>query len=171
MNRLKAAAAFLALALSASPPSFAQTVYIPPGADRPRFGGEIMLTETGPVAGYWRSECRTWSIRSKARRGGPKASPELSETFKRFVSGLIAKKPDYNDMSPAMAEAVRKNLDTYWPSFNRMGRASVGNQFDKDEAGNTLYVLNQAGNGTHWNITVDPQGKIAAAFICQGGGL
>jgi hypothetical protein len=171
MNKLKAAAALLVLGLSAGNASFAETVYVPPSGERPRFGGEILLTEVGPVAGYWRSECRTWSIRSKARRGGPKAAAQLDQTFKRFVSGLIAKKPDYDDMSPAMAEAVRKNLDTYWPSINRMGRASVGNQFDRDEAGNTLYVVNQAGNETHWNVTVDPQGKIAGAFICEGGGL
>ena len=171
MNRLKAAAALLVLTLSASPASFAQTVYIPPGADRPRFGGEILLTDVGPVVGYWQTECRTWRTRSHARRSGPKASPEMSEAFKRFVSGLIAKKPSYDDLSPAMADAVRKNINTYWPSFNRMGRATTAQQFDHDEAGNALYVLNQTGGRTHWNLTVDPNGKIAAAFICQGQGM
>lgn len=171
MNRLKAAAALFVLVLSASPASFAQVAYVPPGADHPRFGGEILLTDVGPVAGYWTTQCRTWRIRSQARRNGPPVPPQTAEAFKRFVSGLIAKKPDYNDLSPGMAEAVRKNLDTYWPSFNRMGRATAVSQFDKDDAGNTLYVVNQAGGKSHWNVTVDPNGKIAAAFICAGEGL
>jgi len=171
MNRLKAAAALVVLTLSASPASFAKTVYIPPGADRPRFGGEILLTEVGPVVGYWQTECRTWRTRSHARRSGPKASPETMDAIKRFVSGLSSKKPNYDDLTPAMAEAVRKNIDTYWPSFNRMGRATAAKHFDTDQEGNALYVVNQAGGGTHWNLTVGHDGKIAAAFICQGQGL
>src|SRR4051794_36141181 len=106
MNRLKAAAALFVLALSASPASYAQVAYIPPGGDRPRFGGEIPLTDVGPVVGYWTTQCRTWRIRSQARRNGPEVPPQTTETFKRFVSGLIAKKPSYDDLSPAMAEAV-----------------------------------------------------------------
>ena len=71
----------------------------------------------------------------------------------------------------AMAEAVRKNLSTYWPSFNRMGRATAAKQFDTDKEGNALYVLDLAGGGAHWNLTVNPDGKIASAFLCQGQGL
>lgn len=168
MTRFKAAIAF-ALALSAGP-SFAQTVYVPP-VEGPRFGGEFRLAEVGPVAGYWRSECYNWHVRSQARRNGPTAPPPVDAAFKRFVSGLIANKPDYADMTPAMAEAVRKNLPTDWPSINRMGRASVAKQFDTDKQGDALYVLDLAGGEAHWNLTVDPQGKIAAAFLCQGTGL
>lgn len=171
MTKPKTAVALLVLALSVSPASFAAPTYIPPDASRPHFGGEILLTAVGPVVGYWTTECRTWRIRSHARRGKPKPSPETAETFKRFVSGLISKKPDYNDMSPPMAEAVRQNLDTYWPSFNRMGRATASNHFDSDEAGNGFYVINQAGGRTHWNIILNPEGKIDEAFICQGQGM
>lgn len=171
MNRLKAAAALFVLTLSASPASFAQVAYIPPGANEPRFGGEILLTETGPVVGYWTTQCRTWRLRSQARRGGPMATPETTAAFKRFVDGLIAKKPNYDDLSPAMAEAVRKNINTYWPSFNRMGRAKTAKQFDSDQAGNTLYVVNIAGGRAHWNIAVNHAGKIDEAFVCQGEGL
>jgi hypothetical protein len=170
MKRLKAAVLFSALALPLGP-SFAQTTYVPPGGERPRFGGEFRLAEVGPVAGYWRSECYNWHIRAQARRTGPLAPPPLEAAFKRFVSGLIAEKPDYDDMSPAMAQAVRKNLPTYWPSFNRMGRASVARRFDTTRDGEELYVLDQAGGGTHWNLTVDRNGKIDRAFLCEGQGL
>jgi hypothetical protein len=170
MKRLQPAAALFALALLASPMSLAQTVYVPPG-DEPRFGGEFALTEVGQVAGYWRAECYNWQVRSQSRRAGPLASPAIDAAFKRFVSGLIADKPDYDDLSPAMAEAVRKNLPTYWPSFNRMGHASAAKQFDTDKDGNALYVLDLAGGEAHWNLTVNAQGKIASAFLCGGQGL
>ncbi len=170
MTRLKAAVALCALTLSAAPAGLAQTVYVPPG-DHPRFGGEFRLAEVGPVAGYWGAECHSWRVRSQARRGGPLAPPPVDAAFKRFVSGLIAQKPTYDDFSPAMAEAVRKNLPTYWPSFNRMGRATVARKFDTSKDGDDLYVLNQTGGETHWNITVNPAGKITSAFLCEGQGL
>lgn len=170
MKRLKAAVLFSALALPLGS-SFAQTTYVPPAAPQPRFGGEFRLSEVGPIAGYWRSECYNWHVRSQARRTGPLARPPLDAAFKRFVSSLIAEKPDYDDMTPAMAEAVRRNLPTDWASINRMGRASVGRKFDTDRDGNDLYVLDLRGGEAHWNLTLDPNGKIAAAFLCQGQGL
>jgi len=170
MNRLKAAVLLSALALWAGP-AISQTVYVSPDAPRPRFGGEFRLTDVGPVAGYWRSECYNWRVRSQARRTGPRAAPALDATFKRFVSGLIAYKPNYDEMSPAMAEAVRKNLRTDWPSINRMGRATVARKFDTTKDGDELYVLDQTGGNTHWNLIVNPEGKIATAFMCEGQGL
>lgn len=74
MKRLKAAILCSALALSAGP-TFSQAVYVSPDAARPRFGGEFGLTEVGPVAGYWRSECYNWHVRSQARRAGPAPPP------------------------------------------------------------------------------------------------
>jgi hypothetical protein len=171
MKRLKTPAVlFSALALTAGP-AMAQTVYVPPGSVQPRFGGEFGLAEVGPVPGYWRSECYNWRVRSQARRGGPAAPPVVDAVLKRFVSGLISDKPAYEDFSPAMAEAVRKNLPTTWASLNRMGRATAARQFDTDKDGNALYVLDQAGGASHWNVTVNPEGKIAAAFMCEGQGL
>lgn len=169
MNKLTAIAALLS-ALALSPASFAQTVYVPPG-DEPRFGGEFALTDVGQVAGYWRSECYNWHVRSQSRRTGPLAPPPVDAAIKRFVEGLIAEKPSYEDLSPAMAAAVRKNLPTYWPSINRMGRASAAKLIETNKDGDQLYVVDQRGGGTHWNMIVNPDGKIASAFICQGTGL
>ncbi|MEI9892176.1 MAG: hypothetical protein WDN45_18510 [Caulobacteraceae bacterium] len=171
MKWSNAAAVLCVLALSAGPASWAQTVYVPPGTEGPRFGGEFALSEVGPVAGYWGAECRNWRVRSQARRSGPVATGPVDDAFKRFVSGLIAEKPNYDDFTPAMAEALRKNLQTYWPSFNRMGRATAAKQFDTDKDGNRLFVVDQAGGRTHWNVTVDREGKIASAFLCEGTGL
>lgn len=170
MKRWMSAAVLSVLALSAAGQGLAQTVYIPPG-NTPRFGGEFSLTEVGPVEGYWRAECRRWHVLSQSRRTGPLAPPPVDAAVKRFVTGLIAEKPNYADLSPAMAEAVRKNLQTYWPSLNRMGRATVAKMFDIDKGGNRLYVVDQTGGVSHWNMTVDPEGKIASAFLCEGTGL
>jgi hypothetical protein len=69
-----------------------------------------------------------------------------------------------------MADAVRKNLPAYWASFNRMGQASVAKKIGSDADGDH-YVLDQKGGETHWNITVNTDGKIAAAFACRGTGV
>ena len=171
IRRKSLAAALLLLAASSASPGFAApTVYIPPGAAEPRFGGEFTLTEVGPVAGYWSTQCRVWSIRAHAHRDGPMASPELNGTFHRFVRGLINERPNYEDLSPAMAESVRKNLPTYWASFNRMADASVAKKIDGGVDGDK-YVVDQKGGTAHWNITVNKDGKIAAAFACTGTGV
>jgi hypothetical protein len=169
MKKLTAIAALLS-ALALSPMSFAQTVYVPPG-DGPRFGGEFSLSDVGPVAGYWRAECYNWHVRSQSRRTGPTAPPPVDAAIKRFVSGLIVEKPNYDELSPAMADAVRKNLPVTWPSINRMGRATVAKLIDTDKDGNQLYVVDQRGGGSHWNMTINAEGKIASAFMCGGTGL
>lgn len=169
MKTLLAAAIALAN-LAAVPASHAQVAYVPPNAERPRFGGEFELSEVGPVGGYWRSECYAWHVRSVARRTGPVADPQTDAAIKRFVSGLIREKPNYDDMTPAMAAAVRKNIGVYWASLNRMGYATVAKHIDADAAGRDLYVVDQTGGGTHWNIAIR-NGRIDEAFICAGTGL
>ena len=171
MTMNKIGAATLALWVLANGAAQAQVAYIPPGGDRPRFGGEFSLSEVGPVAGYWPTQCRTWSIRAQAHRTGPLAAPPVDAVLKRFISGLIANQPNFDDLSPQMARAVRLNLPTYWASFNRMGQASAAKHIDTESNGEALYVLDQAGGRTHWNLTLDPAGKITSAFMCQGTGL
>ncbi|HWA60035.1 MAG TPA: hypothetical protein VG939_01605 [Caulobacteraceae bacterium] len=161
----------VALWLAGGVAASAQVTYIPPGGERPRFGGEFSLSQVGPVANYWPTQCRVWHLRAQARRDGPLATPEMAAVLSRFVGGLISEKPNYDDLSPGMAQEVRKNLGVYWPSFNRMGYASAAKRVDKDDAGNDVYVVDQRGGATHWNVMVNGQGKIESAFLCPGQGI
>ena len=171
MNRPRSiATALFVLATCAAWPGLTQTVvYVPPG-EGPRFGGEFELSDPGPVAHYWPAECHVWNISARQHQSGPLATPDVTAAFHRFVRGLIDQRPAYDGLSPAMAQAVRKNLPTYWASFNRMGEATVAKKIDSTEDGD-LYVLDQRGGDTHWNITVNKDGKIAAAFLCGGTGV
>ena len=169
-SRIGAAAITLWTVALGWPAAQAQVAFIPPGSDRPRFGGEFDLSQVGPVAGYWPTQCRTWHIRAEQHRGGPVAPPQLNSAFQRLISGLVAQRPDYDDMSPEMAVAVRKNLPTYWPSLNRMGDATSAHRIDKDDRGNDLYVIDLKGGANHWNVAVGPEGKIETAFMCKGTG-
>jgi S-formylglutathione hydrolase FrmB len=171
MTTIKIAAAALAFAAGAwASAPHAQVSYIPPDAKAPRFGGEFALSALGPVSGYWPTECHTWSLRAQEHRDGPPPSPELTIVLYRFITGLIQKQPTYADLSPGMTQAVQHNLDTYWPSINRMGEASVAKKIGSDK-GNDVYVIDEKGGETHWNISVNPDGKIDAAFICTGQGI
>ncbi len=169
VSRQRTAAALAALMMAAATAASAQVVYIPPGA-YPRFGGDIGFGPIGPVAGFWPTECRTWHIRTQQRRGGAPAPPELHARMQRFVSGLIMRKPPLEDMSPEMVKAVQKELPTFWPTINRMGPASSARKVDVDDHGNEVYVVDQAGGATHWNIAINRDGLIDGAFICAGTG-
>lgn len=160
----------LTVLLAGSAASAQPTVYVPSGPE-PRFGGEFTLSQFGAVAGYWPTECRTWRIKAQDHRGGPMADAALTATLKRFVSGVISERPAYDDLSPAMANAVRQNLPTYWASLNRMGYASVAKKIDKDADGDDVYVVYQRGGQSHWNVAVNGDGKIESAFVCTGDGI
>lgn len=170
MNRPITALLSALLALAGTTAATAQVAYIPPGP-QPRFGGEFALSEPGPVAGYWPTQCKVLRIRAQSHRDGPAAPPAVDAALKRFVKGLIAQKPNYDDMTPAMVATVRKSLATYWPSLNRMGEATANKKIDTDKAGAAVYVVDQTGGRTHWNISVDRQGKIDSAMFCQGTGV
>ena len=144
-------------------------VSIPPGAYA-RFGGDFGFTPVGPVAGYWATECRVWHIRAQERRGQAPAAPEVGAALHRFVSGMIVEKPNYPELTPEMAKAVRQGLPPYWASINRLGEPTSVQRVDKDDVGNMIYEVEQKGGQTHWNIAVNPQGLIDQAFVCQGTG-
>ena len=57
------------------------------------------------------------------------------------------------------------------PSKSTMSDATVAKRIDRDDRGNNIYVVDQKGGATHWNIAVGPDGKIEAAFICRGTGI
>jgi hypothetical protein len=146
----------------------AQVAYVPPDAAQPRFGGEFRMSEPGSVAGYWPTACKVLRDRAQQNRAGPPATPAIAATLKGFLSGLIAKQPTYDALTPAMAAAVRKNIDIYWPDLNHMGGPTVTKKVSKDKAGNDIYVVNLEGGRTHWNVSVSPQGKIDRAIACLG---
>src|ERR1700753_1726683 len=174
MKKIVAAVLGLASLLSTAsyaPQVSAQVAYIPANAPQPRFGGEFALTEVGPVVNFWPTVCYDWHLRANSHRTGPKASPEMDAAFKRFIKGLIIDKPAYDDLTPAMAEAVKKHMGVYWTSINRMGYATVAKKIDTDAQGRDEYVIDQTGGETHWNVLVDQNGKIDVAFLCAGTGL
>ena len=170
MNRRTIALLSAVVAVAGSTAATAQVAYVPPG-DQPRFGGEFRLSEPGSVAGYWPTACKTLRTRAQKNRAGPAASPAIEATLKNFVSGLIAKRPTYDALTPDMAAAVRKNIEIYWPDLNHMGGPTVNKKVSKDKAGNDIYVVDLEGGRTHWNIAVDNHGKIDRAIACLGVGI
>ena len=170
MNRRTIALLSAVVAVAGSTAATAQVAYVPPGA-QPRFGGEFRLSEPGSVAGYWPTACKVLRERAQKNRAGPPAPPAIEATLKGFLSGLIAKRPTYDALTPDMAAAVRKNIDIYWPDLNHMGGPTVTKKVSKDKAGNDIYVVNLEGGRTHWNVSVTPQGKIDRAIACLGVGV
>jgi hypothetical protein len=170
MNRRTIAPLTALLALAATAAA-AQVAYIPPNAPQPRFGGEFALSDPGPVAGYWATQCKVLRMKAQEHRDGPPASPAVDAALKRFIAGISAEKPPYGDMTAAMSVAVRRNLQLYWPNLNRLGEATANKKIDRDGSGNDVYVVDLKGGRTHWNIAVDRDGKIDGAMVCAGTGV
>jgi hypothetical protein len=163
-------AAALSLVLAGSA-AVAQVTYNPPDTPYQRFGGDVGFGPVGPYAGFWPSRCRVLAIQAREHVNGPPSDPRIDTELKRFVAGTISATPDVQDLSPTMADVVRKQMAFYWPSLARLGPPSSTKPIGPDSQGNTVYVVEQQGDRTHWNIAVNPAGQIDSAIVCAGGGL
>lgn len=141
-----------------------------PAPDDSRFGGDFGFGPPGPYVGYWGEQCRLWHIRTQENLGAPPPSPAVQATLKGFVAGTISGKPNYDDMSPAMAKVVQNRLSFYRTSLLRLGGPASTQSVGADSQGENGYVVDQQGGETHWNIVLNAQGKIEMAFVCKGTG-
>jgi hypothetical protein len=100
---------------------------------------------------------------------GKSSPPEVQAVLSRF---LIGQTSDYADMRPGMAEAIRNYVrDERAAQFGPLPwseQSGPGQLVGVDEAGDDLYVVHRKGGINHWNILIDREGKIEAAYLCDG---
>ena len=96
------------------------------------------------------------------------ASPGTEAALGRLIDGIISGKPDYDEMSPAMAEATRHQLPDLQPGLATSGAVQSIKFLGVGLTGEDAYSVRHENGASHWRIALDSQGKISTAWVTPG---
>jgi bla regulator protein blaR1 len=88
--------------------------------------------------------------------------------LRRVIEGIISGKPNYSEMSPALADATRQQLPQLSAAMAHLGNVQsvefrgVGNQ------GWDMYDVKQAHGSSQWRIALAADGIITGALVTAG---
>jgi hypothetical protein len=95
-------------------------------------------------------------------------TPGSEAALRRLIAGITAGNPNYDEMTPAMADVIRQQLPTLHSGALTFGVVQsiefrgVGNQ------GWDRYDVKQEHGSTQWSLTLAPDGKVAGALVTAG---
>jgi CubicO group peptidase (beta-lactamase class C family) len=91
--------------------------------------------------------------------------PDGEVALRGLLAGLAAGKPDYDRMSPSLAEATRSQLPELQKIVTQLGPI-VSVEFQSvNQSGADIYRVTGTQGATLWNITVSADGKLNGAFV------
>ena len=96
------------------------------------------------------------------------ASPGTEAALRRLIDGITRGKPDYGEMSPALAEATRHQLPNLQPGFTELGAVQSVNFLGVSTQGEDVYSVRHENGASHWRIALDSKGKISTAWVTPG---
>jgi bla regulator protein blaR1 len=95
-------------------------------------------------------------------------NPGSEEAVRRLYNGLLTKKPNYDEMSPALVEATHKQFDRLTTGTQSLGPI-VSIEFRGVGAqGWDVYDVHSEHGLSTWRIALSPDGKIQGALFQRG---
>ncbi|MBR1204125.1 MULTISPECIES: glyoxalase superfamily protein [unclassified Bradyrhizobium] len=95
------------------------------------------------------------------------ASPGTEAALHRLIDGIASGNPNYNEMSPALAAATRKQM-TWLQPLADLGTIQAIRFLGVGEQGEDVYSVRQANGAAHWRIALDDKGIISTAWVTPG---
>lgn len=95
------------------------------------------------------------------------ANPGTEAALHRLIDGIASGNPDYNEMSPALAAATRKQLQWLQPLAD-LGNIQSIRFLGVGEQGEDVYSVRHVNGAAHWRIALDTNGIISAAWVTPG---
>jgi beta-lactamase regulating signal transducer with metallopeptidase domain len=96
------------------------------------------------------------------------ASAGTEAALRRLVAGIISGKPNYGEMSPALAEATRHQLPNLQPWLTQLGAIESVKFLGVGSQGEDVYTVTQESGASHWRIALDSKGAISMALVTPG---
>lgn len=96
------------------------------------------------------------------------ASPGTEAALRRLIDGLIGGNPNYEEMSPALAEATRHQLPQLQPGLAELGTVQVIRFLGVGAAGEDVYSVRHENGASHWRIALDSKATISTALVTPG---
>ncbi|SEC53192.1 glyoxalase superfamily protein [Bradyrhizobium erythrophlei] len=95
------------------------------------------------------------------------ASPGTEAALHRLIDGIASGNPHYNEMSPALAAATRKQM-TWLRPLADLGTIQAIRFLGVGEQGEDVYSVRQANGAAHWRIALDDKGIVSTAWVTPG---
>jgi len=96
------------------------------------------------------------------------ASPGTESALLRLVNGIVSGKPNYDEMSSALAEATRQQWSTLRSDVGESGPVQSIRFVGVGSRGEDVYIVKQVRRAWHWRIALDSKGTIAMAWVSPG---
>ena len=103
----------------------------------------------------------------QARMQSQTPAPRTEATLRRLYAGIEAGKPNYEDMQPLLAEAIRRDLPKFMASYKQMGPIVSMKFAGVDGGGWDHYEVQRTNGRFNDSIIVGSDGKIAGYFTTQ----
>lgn len=96
------------------------------------------------------------------------ATPGTEAALRRLIDGILSGKPNYDEMSAALADVTRQQLESLQSGLAEL-RAVVSVRFlGVDPQGNDVYSVRHENGASHWRIALDLNGTIVSAWVTPG---
>jgi hypothetical protein len=95
-------------------------------------------------------------------------SPETEPALRRLIEGIRLGKPNYEEMTPALADLTRKQMSHLQPDIYEAGPIQSIRFVGVGTAGADVYRVQQERRTLHWRINLDEHGMIFMAVVTPG---
>jgi DNA-binding CsgD family transcriptional regulator len=96
-------------------------------------------------------------------------NPGTEAVLRKLVAGLASGSPDYDKLSPAFAEVVRRDLPMTHPMFNAMGELKSVTFRGRGTIGDDVYDLVFAKGKVMMSAKLDADGRMAGGILAPPG--
>jgi hypothetical protein len=107
--------------------------------------------------------CASTQTDAQAKPNSQPANPKSEAALRALIKGIDAGKPDYDSMSPGLADSTRKQLSEMKKTLAPLGPVVSVQYIDTDGFGKEIYDVKHAGGQTQWHILVAGDGTLASA--------
>jgi beta-lactamase regulating signal transducer with metallopeptidase domain len=102
-------------------------------------------------------------LAAKIASGVP--TPGSEAALRRLSDGIASGKPDYSEMSPFLADALKQQLPGMQPGIASLGPLKSVTFRNVTGQGHDLYLATYEKGTLAWRISMSPDGKIANALV------
>jgi hypothetical protein len=86
------------------------------------------------------------------------ANPGTEAALRRLVDGLVSGKPNYDEITPSLADAIRHQFSKLQPNLARLGAVKSIKLLGVGAQGEDVYTVWQENGSSHWRIALDSKG-------------
>ncbi len=109
------------------------------------------------------ADCASTQTDAQAKPNSQSANPKSAAALRALIKSIDAGTPNYDSMSPELADSTRKQLPEMRKTLAALGPVVSVQYIDTDGLGKEIYDVKHTGGQTQWHILVADDGTLASA--------